>query len=254
MERPDWNFWKQKAKVEAKIELWQAVCLSFDIDPDPQREMHQRYGKSHSQKEMYEMYSKSHYGTRNDKVFERLELLIDSLHLEQFFRPQTIIRSEPKFQTIFLSELVAWCLYMDYDIPQELAALAKKPDAAPVTKEKNKQTTPVKTPSPIKVEAKPFASPSNDDWTVEAVTIANREGNKRWACGDRQITARNICDKVATELGKNNKYWGNRGAREGGTIRSVALKGWKFIPPKSGTNGTNGTKEQSTFFMPLKKR
>jgi len=63
---------------------------------------------------------------------------------------------------------------------------------------------------------------SDHDWITESIAIADREGNKRWAYGVRQITARNICDKVATELGKNEKYWGIRGQRDGGTIRNVA--------------------------------
>jgi len=99
-------------------------------------------------------------------------------------------------------------------------------------------------PNPnIVVEKVKNTDQGNHDWITESIAIADREGNKRWACGVRQITARNICDKVATELGNNEKYWGIRGPRDGGTIRNVALKGWKFIPPKGGTNGTSGTKE-----------
>jgi len=99
-------------------------------------------------------------------------------------------------------------------------------------------------PNPnIVVEKVKNTDQGNHDWITEAITIANREGKKRWDSGMRQITARNICDKVATELAKDSKYDGNRGARIGGTIRNVALKGWKFIPPKGGTNGTSGTKE-----------
>lgn len=81
------------------------------------------------------------------------------------------------------------------------------------------------------------------DWITEAIKIANEEGLERWKNGAREITARKICNKVSMELGKNEKYWGNRGARVGGTIRNTALKGWKFKPPKGGTNGTSGTKE-----------
>ena len=81
------------------------------------------------------------------------------------------------------------------------------------------------------------------DWITEAIKIANLVGNKKWAYGERQITARKICEPVATELGKNERYWGNRGPRDAHAIRNVALKGWKFKPPKGGTNGTSGTKE-----------
>ncbi len=99
-------------------------------------------------------------------------------------------------------------------------------------------------PNPNSVVEKVKNTDQSDyDWITESRKIADREGNKRWASGSHQITARNICNKVATELGKNTKFWGNRGPRDAHAIRNVALKGWKFKPPKGGTNGTSGTKE-----------
>jgi len=116
MSNVDWAFWMHKTEVE----LWEAACLSCNVNPDSQKKMCQRYGKSH-------------YGPRNEKISERLELLIDNLCLRQFFSPQTFKSSSPNFQTVILSEFAAWCLYIGYDIPKELTAIAKSPDAASVT-------------------------------------------------------------------------------------------------------------------------
>ena len=93
-----------------------------------------------------------------------------------------------------------------------------------------------------KVEVAQVPSLSDEDWMVQARVIADAIGLEKWNLGIRQITARSICDAVATRLGKNQKYCGTQGPRAANAIRSVALKGWKFIQP-SGTNGTNGTNE-----------
>ena len=77
---------------------------------------------------------------------------------------------------------------------------------------------------------------------MKARAIADSEALIRYARGEREITARNICDAVATELAKDSTTHGTRGERASGTIRNEALKGWKFIPP-TGTNGTSGTKK-----------
>jgi hypothetical protein len=84
-----------------------------------------------------------------------------------------------------------------------------------------------------------------DAWIAKAVEIANSIAFRKWEGGERQITARNICNAVAAELANGEpdspqKYHGTQGPRAAGAIRSVALKGWKFTQP-SGTSGTSGT-------------
>lgn len=91
-------------------------------------------------------------------------------------------------------------------------------------------------------ESAPVTSPSDSDWKEQARVIANAIGLEKWNSGIRQISARSICDAVATRLGKNQKCWGTQGPRNSNAVRSVALKGWKFIQP-GGTNGTNGINE-----------
>lgn len=81
------------------------------------------------------------------------------------------------------------------------------------------------------------------EWIVKSIALADEIALKRWNNGEREITARNIAGAVAVELAKGEpgdpqKYHGNRGPREAGTIRTHALSGWKFKYP-SGTNGTD---------------
>jgi hypothetical protein len=70
------------------------------------------------------------------------------------------------------------------------------------------------------------------EWVIEARKIADKIALERWDAGMQQITARNICDAVATNLAKDSKYWGTKGPRTGGNIRKEALEGWKFKPPQ----------------------
>lgn len=83
-------------------------------------------------------------------------------------------------------------------------------------------------PLPTASQAAP-AEPK--DWQVKALEIANEIALQRWLRGERQITARNISESVATKLGKESRYQGNQGPRSASTVRNEALKGWKFTPP-----------------------
>lgn len=89
-------------------------------------------------------------------------------------------------------------------------------------------------------KVKADTSPSGDHWLDKARAIADKIALKKYTTGQHEITARNICEAVATELAQDSTTHGTRGERSSGSIRSVALKGWKFIPP-TGTNGTSGT-------------
>lgn len=93
-----------------------------------------------------------------------------------------------------------------------------------------------------KGKAVPIASPSDEGWATKACAIADKLALERYQRGEREITARNISDAVASKLAKDSTTHGTRGERSAGNIRNTALKGWKFIPP-TGTNGTSGTKK-----------
>lgn len=79
------------------------------------------------------------------------------------------------------------------------------------------------------------------DWREEARKLAQSIGQERWDEGMREITARNVSDAVSAKLAKDTRSHGQRGLRVAGTIRSDALKGWKFIPQQGVTSGTTGT-------------
>jgi hypothetical protein len=76
-------------------------------------------------------------------------------------------------------------------------------------------------------------------WQEAAWKIADIIARKKWDRNERQITARNTVEQVATELAKNSDHHGQRGPRDAGTIRK-ALKGWRFIPPDTGASGASG--------------
>ncbi len=67
-------------------------------------------------------------------------------------------------------------------------------------------------------------------WITEAIKLADRIGQQRWNQGQREITARNICEAVAMELAKVESFHGTRGPRSASDIRNRGLKGWKFRP------------------------
>lgn len=72
-------------------------------------------------------------------------------------------------------------------------------------------------------------------WKTRARELAQEFGEAKWARGEREITARNICRAVAKELGKKPEFHGNRGPRSESNVRNEALKGWKFSPPPDKT-------------------
>ena len=78
-----------------------------------------------------------------------------------------------------------------------------------------------------------------DDWKSKAREIADRIGLKRWRNGQRQISARNIAAAVTGELAKDPTTHAKKGQRGEGNVRNLALRGWKFIPPKNREDAAN---------------
>lgn len=129
-----------------------------------------------------------------------------------------------------LENLVSWAVSQNIATEEEINIVLGVTQASPL---------------PIEEEAKGQDQRPSAEWVQKAIEIANRIGSEKWARGERQITARNICEAVATELSKGDidnpqRYHGNQGARAATAVRNAALKGWKFTAP-AGTNGTNGT-------------
>lgn len=89
------------------------------------------------------------------------------------------------------------------------------------------------TAPPLAHQTQPATLQVDRDWTQKAREIAQEIGETKWHRGEREITARNIADGVATQLAKmESKYWGIRGPRSANGVRNEALKGWKFRPPE----------------------
>ncbi len=110
--KPDWNFWKHKTKIK----LWEAAFLCCDIDPHNQN---------------YRDIKGRHY----EKVAIYLNLLKDNLN-------------RLDFEFVNPPEVAEWALSIDLDIhiPKELAALARKPDEAIASSEKNAKESTVEAP------------------------------------------------------------------------------------------------------------
>jgi len=124
---PDWKYWE----LMEDVELWQAVFLSCNIDP-----------RSQNYRDI------DHFGWDNVDANNRIQILKKHHTKEKYFSSGIINLSNPEKNGINLSEFAAWCLLHKevFDIPEELVALAKKPDTAIVeepAKEENKQTPPV---------------------------------------------------------------------------------------------------------------
>ena len=155
-----------------------------------------------------------------------------------------------------LNDFCQWAKKYGLDAPDDAAALAVAlgmPLEAFPPGHTGAQAVPVIEPvTPIAVSLK--TNDKQAEWMVKSVEIADAIGRRKWIDGEREITARNICKAVATELAKGEpgnpqKYHGNRGQRAAGSIRNAALRGWKFTVP-SGTSGINGTDKTSQENMP----
>ena len=88
------------------------------------------------------------------------------------------------------------------------------------------------------------ASTAGTDWKVRAREIADQVASERVGRGIQQISAHEVCGKVAEMLAKEG-YRGQRGPRDANTVRSQALKGWQFAPG-GGLGGSSGSASNSS--------
>ena len=115
---PNWIIWKKKTKIM----LWEAAFLCFDIEP------HKR-----------SYLDIDHYDLHTLKIGVCLTLLKGDLFLKEFFSTSyTQAQGEvSNFDLVKLPELAVWAINRGYDIPEELAALAKKLDTDTVAHSEN---------------------------------------------------------------------------------------------------------------------
>jgi hypothetical protein len=115
---PNWILWKQKTKIM----LWEAAFLCFDIEPNKRSYL-----------------DIDHYDLHTLEIGVCLALLKNDLFLKEFFSvPYTHAQGVvSNFDLVKLPELAAWAINRGYDIPEELAALAKKLDTDTVAHSEN---------------------------------------------------------------------------------------------------------------------
>lgn len=110
-EKPNWDKWRNMLEVV----LWEAVALSLDVEPaylDSRDEIHSR----HRQPKQY----------KDEKDFnDRYDVAESHMGIGKPLRPGSILPRAHR-AGISLAEFSAWALSINWEIPQELADLAKE--------------------------------------------------------------------------------------------------------------------------------
>lgn len=117
---PDWDFWRNMPEVE-----WHEACaLALNIDPDSVIRNDDGMGMlGYDGTDTFRGFSSDEAANRFTKL---LRLLNGNLNNREHF-------TATYQNTVYLTEFAAWCVQLGWDIPQELAALAKDvSQAAPV--------------------------------------------------------------------------------------------------------------------------
>lgn len=140
-EKPNWKEWKYTPQVR----VWEACSLSLDIEPNSIKKHQLSWMTGPGIDQLFE--DESFQSEDEKKEFKsRQRILLNNLNSKEnplWFSPN---HNRPNLGEVSLPEFASWCPSVEWPIPKELAALAKKPDAAPATKEENKLTpsTPIK--------------------------------------------------------------------------------------------------------------
>lgn len=118
----DWHYWKCRQEVE----LWEACLLSLNINPDrmqrdPNGWMAGPRGGPHFMSESFPKFDDE------ENYRKRLILLKDYLSNREHFSAGKINMNNPNLCGVRLSEFAAWALFIEYQIPDELAAIAQPP-------------------------------------------------------------------------------------------------------------------------------
>ncbi|MBE0625682.1 MAG: hypothetical protein IH606_12815 [Burkholderiales bacterium] len=151
-EEPDWDFWPA---LPSGVEPWQAVDLSFNVDPD-----------THFYRDRFNWDS-------DGAVDKRERLLKEYMSNTGFFSPEVSGTAVSGSNKVKLPEFAAWLVWMGFkNIPPELAALASKAppprnDVTPSFKEE-----PIREDEPQQQVQKETAN-----WKLRVQTEAAR----RWA-------------------------------------------------------------------------
>lgn len=148
----DWHLWKHLPEVE----LWQAVCLARNINPPEARSKLRARPGTMCILIIEDIFADDAQGGK------LLLLLKENLFKQpEFFTPGTSVSYDsPANNCVRLTEFATWCAHIDYDIPPELAALAKNaPQAA-----QKAEPDPMEQSAPTaKMEAVTITLPAKDE-------------------------------------------------------------------------------------------
>lgn len=208
--KPNWNVWHRMLKAS----LFDAVCLSCDVNPGAATLNPIQNGIAHLLGLDFVGWDVSR------EIADRLS--IARSHAGPGGTLPTV--TGDKDGEVYLAAFAEWVVNtMKWTVPDELRALAVT--AQPTSAQPEKMT-----------DSAPPAVATSDvvtatDWRRRARELAQEIGERKWHSGWREITARGVCEAVATELAKDPQYHGNRGPRSSNNVRNEALNGWKFAPP-----------------------
>ena len=124
-EKPDWKEWKYTPQAR----VWQACALSLDIEPYSIKPNPISWQTGPYANQLFE--DESFQSENEKKEFKsRQRILLNNLNSKEnslWFSPNP---NRPNLGEVSLPEFAAWCSSVEWPIPEELAALAKKPDTA----------------------------------------------------------------------------------------------------------------------------
>lgn len=191
---PEWAYWPPGRTVEQ----WQAVSLSLGLDPDSLE--------------------------LRDGGFIAAESFPSADAQNEFTRRMDLIHGLTRNDCAPLAHFVA--LLGKLSMPAELLALAL-PIVAPSSSDLQ-----VVSPADRLGGEGDAGSGIQCDWKEKSKAIAQKLGMEKWDRGERQITARGICDAVGAELASDQATHGLQGVRSADNVRVEGLRGWKFVPPQ----------------------
>ncbi len=134
-EKPDWKEWKYTPQAR----VWQACALSLDIEPYSIKPNPISWQTGPYADQLFE--DESFQSENEKKEFKsRQRILLNNLNSKEnslWFSPNP---NRPNLGEVSLPEFAAWCSSVEWPIPEELAALAKKPDTATAIKSEKQDT------------------------------------------------------------------------------------------------------------------
>lgn len=104
--KPNWSKWR----LMRAVNLWQAVALSLDIDPDK---------VNHD----YNWKAEADFFDESQEFIDRLEVLKDNVGSSALLQPVSMSLADPFGHKLRLRDFAGWARQVEWSIPSELAQL-----------------------------------------------------------------------------------------------------------------------------------